>query len=447
MTATDLILAAPYARVLKGPGELGFGVGLYTAGALPAGFTAMANNTDPTNENYGNYQYTDGSILVFIPKFYYRIGSSVSPRFPNFGLNAIDILFSDTYATEALANAAGYALHRAFKDGGAEKSGFFIDKFLCSKNGVASGKSIKNAAPISLTTDANYNPSNVMTGCSGILADALVLSRARGAGFNCASIFMYDALAKLSLACSQSYSSTNNIAWYGATNNFPKGCNNGALADVNDPTVTFQQSGTAPANVKPNTGSASNLAKTTHNGQSSGVADLNGAIWQAVLGITTAGANATDTAQTTSGDAYVLKSSVSLSSLTSGFGGATDAWGTGANLSANYDYYAGFQPWLGTTDWERFGNGANQVFSGALNGVDYLRSCSGIALPTGMSAAGTPLFGEDGNYRYGRANLFPLASGHWDDGSYSGVFCRAWDRGSRTYDYYYYGFRACAYGS
>jgi hypothetical protein len=446
MTATDLILAAPYARVLKGPGELGFGVGLYTAGALPAGFTAMANNTDPTNENYGNYQYTDGSILVFIPKFYYRIGSSVSPRFPNFGLNAIDILFSDTYATEALANAAGYALHRAFKDGGAEKSGFFIDKFLCSKNGVASGKSIKNAAPISLTTDANYNPSNVMTGCSGILADALVLSRARGAGFNCASIFMYDALAKLSLACSQSYSSTNNIAWYGATNNFPKGCNNGALADVNDPTVTFQQSGTAPANVKPNTGSASNLAKTTHNGQSSGVADLNGAIWQAVLGITTAGANATDTAQTTSGDAYVLKSSVSLSSLTSGFGGATDAWGTGANLSANYDYYAGFQPWLGTTDWERFGNGANQVFSGALNGVDYLRSCSGIALPTGMSAAGTPLFGEDGNYRYGRANLFPLASGGWDNGAYSGVFCRA-RYYSRSDVHISLGFRACAYGS
>jgi len=446
MTATDLILAAPYARAYKGPGELGFGVGLYTAGALPAGFTAMASNTDPTNENYGNYQYTDGSILVFIPKFYYRIGSSLSPRYPNFGLNAIDIVFSDTYANEAAANAAGYALHRAFKDGGAEKSGFFIDKYLCSKNGTTSGKSIKNGVPISLTTDTNYNQSNGMTGCSGILADAIVLSRARGAGFNCASIFMYDALAKLSLACSQAYSNTGNIAWYGSANNFPKGCNNNALADVNDASVTFTASGPAPANVKPLTGSASNLAKTTHNGQSSGVADLNGAIWQTVLGITQPGTSATDATQLTTGDAYVLKSSVALSSLTSGFGGATDAWGTGANLAVNYDLFAGFFPWGATTDWERFGNGANQVFSGSLSGADYLRSCSGIALSGGTSSAGTPTFGEDGNYRYSRANLFPLASGGWGDGTHSGVSCRYW-RSFRTYGGSDGGFRACAYGS
>ena len=445
---TAFSTSASFGGVVGVAGAQGFGVGEYL-GTLPSGFSALAGTSDKASANYGNYTYTDGSVMVFVPKFYYRIGHASSPRYATYGANAIDIAGIETFADEAAANAAGYALHRAFKDGGAVKSGFFIDKYLASKNGTTSCKSVQNGVPISLTTTAGYTASNGMTGCTGILADSVVLARARGAGvFNVASIFMYDALAKLSLAHGQAATGTANCAWYDATGttNFPKGCNNNALADVNDATVTFTTAGdTANAN-KPKTGSASNIAKTTHNGQPCGVTDVNGAMWQAVLGITQAGTSATDTTGITTGNAYVLKSSVALASLTGGFGGTTDAWGTTSSLTTNYDLVNGFLPWTSATGWGYFGNGSNQVFSSATSGTDYLRSCSGIANTTGMSAAGTNQFGADGNYRYGRANLFPMASGHWGHAAVAGVFYRSWDTRRSGADSYV-GFRAAAYGN
>lgn len=408
----------------------------------------MAGTSDKASENYGNYQYSDGSVMVFVPKFFYRIGHASSPRYATYGANALDILGASSFADEAAANTAGYALHRAFKDGGAVKTGFFIDKYLCSKNGTTSAKSVKNGNPISLTTTATYNNSSAMTGCTGILADAVVLARARGAGvFNIASIFMYDALAKLSLAHGQAASSATHCAWYDAAGvtNFPKGCNSSALADVNDATVTFTTAGDSGNANKPKTGSASNIAKTTHNGQACGVTDVSGAMYQVMLGLTQAGTSGTDSAAITTGNAYVLKTTVALASLTGGFGGATDAWGTTASLASSFDSISGFLPWTSTTGWEYFGNGTAQVFSGAISGTDYLRSCAGIGLPAGMSAAGTSQFGSDGSYRYGITNLFPMSSGNWGAAAAAGVFCRGW--GDRRSGVGSGGFRACAYGN
>lgn len=443
-SATSFSTKASFGGLIGAQGGQGFGVGEYPT-TLPSGFTALSGATDPANANYGNYQYSDGSVMVFVPKFYYRIGHASSPRYATYGANAIDVVGIEAYANEAAANTAGYAMHRAFYDGGAEKSGFFIDKYLASKNGN-SCKSIQNGNPISLTTNASYNPSNGMTGCTGILADAVVLARSRAAGtFNVASVFMVDALAKLSLAHAQASTTTTYCAWYDATNNFPKGCNNGSLADTNDATVTFSNA-TPGVDTKPLTGSASNLAKTTHNGQSCGVTDVNGALWQVMLGLTQAGSSATDTTQITTGDAYLLKRSVALASLTGGFGGSTDAWGTAGNLATNYDAISGFLPWTSTTGWEYFGNGSSAVFSGATSGTDYLRSCAGIGITTGMSASGTSQFGNDGSYRYGRTNLFPVASGRWGGAAGAGVFCRNWGYGRST-DVNIVGFRASAYGS
>lgn len=442
---TGFSTAAFFSGAIGVAGGQGFGVGEYP-GTVPAGFSTLTGTADKASANYGNYQYSDGSIMVFIPKFYYRIGSASSPRFATYGANAIDIVGIETFADEASANTAGYALHRAFKDGGAIKSGFFIDKYLASKNGTTSCKSVQNGNPISLTTSANYNPSSVMTGCTGILADAVVLARSRGAGvFNVASIFMYDALAKLSLAHGQASTGTANCAWYDASGvtKFPKGCNNGSLADVNDTSVTFSNA-TPGVGAKPLTGSASNLAKTTHNGQSCGVTDVNGAIYQIMLGVTQAGTTATDVTQITTGDAYVLKTSVALSSLTGGWGGATDAWGTTSSLASTHDSIPGFLPWTSATGWEYFGNGTTGVFSGATSGTDYLRSCSGIGAVAGMNASGTNQFGNDGSYRYGRTNLAPLSAGYWGDAGTAGVFYRHWYH-YRSYDNVYVGFRASAY--
>ncbi len=426
-------------------GGQGFGVG-ENPHTLPSWITAMSGTSDPASANYGNYQGADGSVMVFVPKFFYRIGHTSSPRYATYGLNAVDIVGIETFANEAAANAAGYALHRAFIDGGAEKSGFFIDKYLASKNGTTSCKSVANGNPISLTTNASYNPSNGMTGCTGILADAVVLARSRGAGtFNVASVFMYSALALLSLAHAQASTSTTHCAWYDATNNFPKGCNT-SLKDTNDASVTFTSAGNSGDANKPLTGSGNPFAKTTHNGQSCGVADLNGAMWQVMLGITNAGTSATDTAQVANGNAYVLKRSVSLSSLTGGWNGANDAWGDAANLASKYDLVSGLFPWGSATGWTYFGNGANQVFSGAASGVSYSRTACGVQdTVNGASASGTNQFGADGCYQHNRANLFPLGAGNWGDAANTGVFHRYWSiyRADVSLSA---GFRVSAYG-
>lgn len=456
MTVRDMLLAAAGGSSVSGgfigtQGGQGFGVGVYPT-ALPSGFSAMTGTTDKASANYGNYQYSDGSIMVFVPRFYYRIGNAASPRYATYGANAIDIAGIDTYATETAANAAGYAMHRAFKDGGSDKPGFFIDKYLASKNGTTSCKSVQNGVPISLTTSSTYTNSNGMTTgegtCTGILADAVLLARSRGVGtFNVASVFMYSALALLSLAHGQASSATTYCAWYDATNNFPKGCNNGSLADTNDAGVTFTTAGDSGSGAKPKTGSGSPFAKTTHNGQSCGVADLNGAIWQVMLGITNPGSSATGTTQQANGNAYVLKTSVALSSLTHGWNGTNDAWGDATNLAAKYDSVTALFPWGSSTGWTFFGNGGTEVFSGATSGISYQRTACGIQNTTGgTSAAGTTQYGNDGCFQYNLANLFALSAASWSSVSDAGVFCRLWYN-DRSDGLNYAGFRAAAYGS
>lgn len=435
--------------IIGTPGQQGFGVGIYPA-ALPSGFSALPGTSDVASPNYGNYQYSDGSVMVFVPRFYYRIGSTSSPRYAVYGLNAIDIAGVDTFSTETEANAAGYAMHRAFIDGGQVKSGFFIDKYICSKSedGVSHGRSVKGGVPISLTATAGYTNSAGMSGCVGKMHDAVTLSRARGVGvFNAMSIFMANAYALLSLAHGQAATSNAACAWYNAagTTNFPKGCNNENLADINDSSVIYQSAGDAANTLKLRTGSANNLAKTTHNGQSCGIADINGGVFQVLLGLTQAGSSATASSQVKSGDAYILKTSSKLADLTPGWGGATDAWGTGANLSSRYDLISGFLPWGAEIGFVHFGNGSNQVFSPEVAGTDYLRTCAGIASITGYSVGGTNLYGSDGNYSYTAENLVSIAAGRWDYAIYAGAFFRHWNyhRSTAKFDI---GFRAAAYG-
>ena len=444
-TAFTFTTSATFEGLIGTQGGQGFGVAPYV-GTPPTGFSAMTGTTDPAHANYGNYQFTDGSIEVFVPRFYYRIGNAASPRYATYGANAVDVVGVDTYSTEAAANTAGYAMHRAFKDGGADKAGFFIDKYLATNVSTTSCKSIASAHPISLTTNALYNPSSAMTGCTGILADAVVLARSRGVGvFNCASVFMYSACALLSLAHAQAATATTYCAWYdaGGTTNFPKGCNNGALADTNDAAVTYA----ASYSTKPQTRATANFARTTHNGQECGVADLNGSMYQAALGITDFGTSGTDTTAHGNGNCYVLKASVALSSLTGGWDGTNDAWGNTTSLATKYDAVTGLMPWGATTGWTYFGNGANGVFSGATSGTSWLRTACGIQDATsGTSAGGTSQFGADGCYQYNGANLFALCAGHWSNAAGAGVFYRIWSY-SRSDDYYVCGFRAGAYGS
>lgn len=356
------------------PGELGFGVGVCPPEILPSGFTPMQGYNNPASENYGNYQFTDGSVMVWIPKFYYRMhawgnitaitranpavvtqtahgysngdivfinnvagmtqvnnlfftvanktddtyqlsgvdssgytayssggqatkgfgtGYEFNDTIITYGNNSIQIKGYYDFANATAANAAGYALHRAFYDGGIEQKGFFIDKYKNSKvaNGTGyTAASIKGGKPLSASSA--HNPFAALTGGANYSYSAVDLAHRRDGTngevnassiFHVKSIFQNAALAMLSLAHGQYSQTATNCAWYNATYNYPKGCISNALKDTDDATVIYPSDGYSTAC---RTGSGVSLAKTTHNGQASGVADLNGGMWEVEIGIT-----------------------------------------------------------------------------------------------------------------------------------------------------------------
>jgi hypothetical protein len=183
---------------------MGFGVS--KSPVVPPGFTALSGHDDPYSPNYGNYQYADGSVMVWVPKFYYLVhNGDVLP------VNTIEIRGTDYFATTAAANAAGYALHRAFIDGGVEKAGFFFDKYKASKAASGTGwiaSSIANGNPIS--TSSAHNPIADLTASGGTNAYYRAIDAAHARDgvngavnansiFHVGSRFQYAALATLSL--------------------------------------------------------------------------------------------------------------------------------------------------------------------------------------------------------------------------------------------------------
>ena len=269
---------------LTQPGEMGFGVGVYPGDDLAdLGLQPMDGTDDPNSDNYGNYERTDGKgVMVFVPAFCYSFEPSEIPSnvtsSSGFGFK----WFSEFDYNEQKANDAGYILHEAFLDGTETKSGFFIAKYLMSK-GI---KSVKGGIPISLCSSGSDVCSFAEgQGATGQVWDALTLSKTWGTSYNCASVYMYSALAMLSLVHGWHAKGTDMCAWYDATGttNYPKGCNNGMLGDCDDTTILYENNDTQQT-AKPNTGSANHFAKTTHNGQMSGVCDLNGCMEQVVVG-------------------------------------------------------------------------------------------------------------------------------------------------------------------
>ena len=267
--------------VIQAMGAKGAGMGVCAPGYLPDGMIPTPGCGIVGSETYGNYIYKGHSVYCFIPKFYYKITT-----------NTIDIKGIDTYADTATANTAGYALHRAFIDGGSELSGVFVMKYMASQRtygGDAIAASVRNGLPIS--AHADHNPIASLTACSANqYHEAINAAKAIGTGFFCSSRFIYSALAMLATAHGQACSSTTNCAWYHATNNYPKGCNNNARKDTDDTSVVWESDGYGNCG---KTGSAgygggagNEFAKSTHNGQMCGVADLNGLMWEVSIGMT-----------------------------------------------------------------------------------------------------------------------------------------------------------------
>lgn len=262
-------------------GQKGFGVGVY--GGDPADLTAMGlapmeGCGNPNSENYGNYIHTNGSVMVFIPAFAIRIGNASAPLYSKYGADTIEI------GDVELAGNDGWAILRGFYDGGNLHSGFFIDKYLNSKDAEKKQAiSVKNGDPIALSTQ--YNSSYTLPGCAGQILDAIKLSRARGEHYSLMSCYQWAVISLITQAHAQASTDTKACAWYDASGqkNYPKG-NNSSGSDTDDNTITFTKATSGSAASVRKTGSAVPLAKTTHNGQVSGICDVNGNMLQPVLG-------------------------------------------------------------------------------------------------------------------------------------------------------------------
>ncbi len=406
-----------------------FGVGI--TDKLPLGMSEMTGTRTVGHENYGNYQHSDGSIMCWIPQFYYRWGGADSPRSAKYGLNSLDVKSKHDFADVAAANAAGYAVHRAFYDDGQLKDGFFVDKYQASNNGgIAS--SIKNAIPMS--SSVSNAPFGGLTGTpANTYAGAIDAVKTRGGAFFVTTLFVQRALSLLSMAHAQAATSVDNCAWYDSTGiaNYPKGCNNDALGDVDDATVKYTATGYLKAG---KTGSATQFAKTTHNGQANGVADLNGNMYEICLGVTQM-----------AGTFYALKTTAKASTLTSGAATASDAWGA-TGIAANYESLgASIGALTGSARSMMIGSASQQVFSSATSGKEWQASCAGIPLATGVDTAGTDLFGHDRFYDNRVDDMCPLSGGHWNDGALSGVWSVHFLY-SRALSYNTVGVRAALYG-
>ena len=271
-------------------GAAGFGVGICPQ--VPAGFTPLAGCTDPAHANYGNYQFSDGSIMVWIPAFRFRLGNAADPGFATHGANTIRIVSQSAHPDEATANAEGFYLHRAFINGGVHQLGFFRDKYDCSANGAVAS-SIANVQPMVSGPVAGQVGFSAV-GATNAYFGAIDAARTRGAKFHPETVFQADALCRISEAHAQAATSTTYCAWYDATGvrNYPKGNDNNALkseADVilsGGSAVTWTSAGNVTYPAFALAGSANQIAKTTHNGQACGVTDVAGNIYKINPGMT-----------------------------------------------------------------------------------------------------------------------------------------------------------------
>ena len=277
------------------PGTIGFGVGVCDVDRsilAKLQIEPLDGFDDRSNDNYGNYIHVPSqSILVWIPAFCYRIGNQNDSRYQKYGDNLIEIADADK------AGSDQWIIHRAFIDGGKQKSGVFVDKYLSSKDPTNTiPVSVKNGECISMMYDylPETNPKYVRSfemnnddqQLWGHIGDALVLAKRRGDNFVCLSSFVWSAITMLALAHAEASESTDVCAWFDPQGilNWPKGnTSDGTCHDFRDSTVSFTPSSFDSRHSL--AGSGQPFAKTTHNGQNCGIADVSGNFMEPTIGI------------------------------------------------------------------------------------------------------------------------------------------------------------------
>ena len=420
--AAELAAIGVYSATTAAPmGGPGAGMGVCNPAYVPAGLVGLSGYTDKMHANFGNYIHpASGSIMGFIPRFWHKWGTGSN----GLAVNQLSLVQHEPSLQDFLV-ANGYAVDRMFWDGGAIKSGVFVDKYMCSNNaGIAA--SIKNGKPLS--SAAAHNPISELTGAfTNAYYSAIDAAKARGAGFFCSSRFIFAGLARVSYAHGQQSGNTTYCAWYDATNNFPKGCNNSALRDVQDASVLYTSDGYSNCG---QTGSGVPFEKTTHNGQACGISDTNGLLWEVTPGITSNGSSF-----------FVLKPTVSMAALNSGNASASDVWGA-ASLAANYDSLGATYGALTNASTTKLYGNAAQVFSEAQSGNAW--EVTGLGIPLAGGVGGTNTFGNDVLYDYRPNDMCPISGGSWNYNSDAGVWALNLNA-TRSASYDIAGFRCAIY--
>ena len=457
-----------------------FGVGVAPTEVYKSlGLSPLPGTEDPKSFQYGLYEIVlpeetqqdafqnDGKVrrqckayVKYVPKFYfafltnYTTGQLMSEetlkeyekhsgislallkqaqeRSPN---HAIVIAPGSAFTDEKEANSHGFILHRAFIDGGKEMPGFFIANSLlyysASSNNLNTdtkyyyyfGAKELNHYEYDLTEnhvqgivrlDGNTPLMRLDFGDSDTLAEAVPLCR-KFSGFNLASIFMWSAISMLSFAAGLYCKDETECAWYKASGNIGPRGNNSTTKDVDDATVTFPAMSSTAGTPFPS--DSGQYAKTTHNGTISGITNVNGWLWQPLLG-------------TNGNYNKVMPESVVLANVTS----------AGAELADGETFEE-----YGDNDWGSNSNSQSTTWFTQVSGAE--RAMCGVApiarahsVPENSSEH--LLFGSDGFYRSSYYTA-PIVGGSWYDGASAGVFGRNDDGWSGAY--YHCGVRLGGY--
>ena len=366
-------------------GKIGFGVSCLTALEIPDGFTVGTGYYTLGAPDYARLYDASGSHMTAIRKHWFKIVGNT-------------FTFHDT-------PVSGSVLPRMFINAGIEVNAVLVDIHTCgNEGGVFVSK--PNLDPCS--TSSSHNPISALNNSPANNYGGLYKAvKTRGSEYFLMPTWTYTHLAFMAKAHGEASTSTVACAFIDVNPKMPKGNNHNALRDVNDSGVTFTTSGYSNCAM---TGSGKPFAKTTHNGQDCGIADLNGNMYEVSSGFT----------RTDALGFLVMKESVDIRSITDDGTGATGAYNT-----ALYDVIDISDVVSDNSGWTYFGNGTNQVFGMNTNRTtdEYKRTALGLPLATGVSGATTE-FGNDGLYRYLRNEMACRCGGYWSDASGAGVFLR-----------------------
>ena len=398
--------AAVYGEI----GGFGAGVAYMPTIAASLGLTAMDGASERTHENFGNFVDSRNNVFVCIPMMYYKADTNTR----------IDELMGVPKVEVSYIAKDGYAPFYAFKKSNGEYVPcVFVSKYTMSKGSDNKPAFVKYADPVS--SDASYNGIHQFRDVEANNIGFFTAIRMLGSNYclhYAALRFVYYMVAEahkqkaILRFGARSKVPSSICAYLDIAPYYPKG-NNINWSDANDTSLKYVRAGSGTSQGSNygvgKTGSATNLAKTTFNGQKCGIADMGGNMCEVD------GGYISDSTQT-----YILKGIDTLKSLNKDNYNNT-AFFVGLNLENRR-----------TTSAYMCGNGTNPLFTFSNSGNDY--NCDNFLIPlaSGMSSNGTDAYGKDQNFPLGNGRA-PTFAGYFNYSGSCGLLCASnygWTQGA-----------------